>query len=198
MEKQRRLEQILRSQDPGSKVIVFCSTKRMCDQLARSLTQQFGAAAIHGDKSQGERDYVLGQFRTGRSPLLVATDVAARGLDIKNIRFKIFGLRARLAVMAPLIRRGSDCGQSSSQAIRATRDGRSMASPETLPLKPAAFWGRRGNVWGNDRGPSRAASAAVRIRSSCSILGFRAITIKATTKTNQQIPTAYHHAKFED
>ncbi|KAK1316230.1 DEAD-box ATP-dependent RNA helicase 14 [Acorus calamus] len=86
MEKQRRLEQILRSQDPGSKIIVFCSTKRMCDQLARSLTRQFGAAAIHGDKSQGERDYVLGQFRTGRSPILVATDVAARGLDIKDIR----------------------------------------------------------------------------------------------------------------
>ncbi|KAK1318228.1 DEAD-box ATP-dependent RNA helicase 14 [Acorus calamus] len=89
MEKQRRLEQILRSQDPGSKVIIFCSTKRMCDQLARSLTRQFGAAAIHGDKSQGERDYVLGQFRTGRSPILVATDVAARGLDIKDIRVVI-------------------------------------------------------------------------------------------------------------
>ncbi|WOL11740.1 ATP-dependent RNA helicase-like protein DB10 [Canna indica] len=85
-EKQRRLEQILRSQDPGSKVIVFCSTKRMCDQLARTLTRQFNAAAIHGDKSQAERDRVLSQFRTGRSPILVATDVAARGLDIKDIR----------------------------------------------------------------------------------------------------------------
>ena len=58
----------------------------MCDQLARNLTRQFGAAAIHGDKSQGERDHVLSQFRTGRSPVLVATDVAARGLDIKDIR----------------------------------------------------------------------------------------------------------------
>lgn len=58
----------------------------MCDQLSRNLTRNFGAAAIHGDKSQGERDYVLSQFRTGRSPVLVATDVAARGLDIKDIR----------------------------------------------------------------------------------------------------------------
>lgn len=58
----------------------------MCDQLSRNLTRHFGAAAIHGDKSQGERDYVLSQFRTGRSPVLVATDVAARGLDIKDIR----------------------------------------------------------------------------------------------------------------
>ncbi|CAH8385711.1 unnamed protein product [Eruca vesicaria subsp. sativa] len=86
MEKQRRLEQILRSQEPGSKVIIFCSTKRMCDQLTRSLTRQFGAAAIHGDKSQPERDNVLNQFRSGRTPVLVATDVAARGLDVKDIR----------------------------------------------------------------------------------------------------------------
>lgn len=85
MEKQRRLEQILRGQEPGSKIIVFCSTKRMCDQIARSLGR-FGAAAIHGDKSQGERDWVLAQFRSGKSPVLVATDVAARGLDIKDIR----------------------------------------------------------------------------------------------------------------
>ncbi|KAJ6826178.1 DEAD-box ATP-dependent RNA helicase 14-like [Iris pallida] len=89
IEKQRRLEQILRSQEPGSKVIVFCSTKRMCDQLAKSLTRQFGAAAIHGDKNQTERDRVLNHFRTGRSPILVATDVAARGLDIKDIRVVI-------------------------------------------------------------------------------------------------------------
>lgn len=86
LEKHRRLEHILRSQEPGSKIIVFCSTKKMCDQLARNLTRHFGAAAIHGDKSQGERDYVLNQFRTGRTPILVATDVAARGLDIKDIR----------------------------------------------------------------------------------------------------------------
>ncbi|XP_024012675.1 DEAD-box ATP-dependent RNA helicase 46 [Eutrema salsugineum] len=86
MEKQRRLEQILRSQEPGSKIIIFCSTKRMCDTLARNLTRTFGAAAIHGDKSQAERDDVLSQFRSGRTPVLVATDVAARGLDVKDVR----------------------------------------------------------------------------------------------------------------
>ncbi|XP_039015268.1 DEAD-box ATP-dependent RNA helicase 46-like isoform X2 [Hibiscus syriacus] len=86
MVKHKRLEQILRSQEPGSKIIIFCSTKRMCDQLARNLSR-FGAAAIHGDKSQADRDYVLGQFRSGRTPVLVATDVAARGLDVKDIRW---------------------------------------------------------------------------------------------------------------
>ncbi|CAL4965560.1 unnamed protein product [Urochloa decumbens] len=85
-EKSRRLDQILRSQDRGSKVIIFCSTKRMCDQLARNLSREYGASAIHGDKSQAERDSVLSDFRSGRCPILVATDVAARGLDIKDIR----------------------------------------------------------------------------------------------------------------
>ncbi|KAL8231599.1 hypothetical protein R6Q57_001377 [Mikania cordata] len=82
-DKHRRLEQILRSLEPRSKVIIFCSINQK--DLACNLTRQF-AASIHGDKSQGERDYVLNQFRTGRSPVLVATDVAARGLDI---RYKI-------------------------------------------------------------------------------------------------------------
>ncbi|XP_066317069.1 DEAD-box ATP-dependent RNA helicase 14-like isoform X3 [Miscanthus floridulus] len=89
MEKSRRLDQILRSQDPGSKIIIFCSTKRMCDQLARNLSRQYGASAIHGDKSQSERDSVLNDFRSGRCPVLVATDVAARGLDIKDIRIVV-------------------------------------------------------------------------------------------------------------
>lgn len=86
MEKQRRVEQILRSEERGSKIIIFCSTKKLCDQLTRSIGRNFGAAAIHGDKSQQERDWVLNQFRSGKSPILVATDVAARGLDIKDVR----------------------------------------------------------------------------------------------------------------
>lgn len=86
MQKRRRLEQILLSNGP-SKYIVFCSTKRMCDQLAGYLDGPFGASVIHGDKSQMERDRVLSDFRSGKSPILVATDVAARGLDIKDIRF---------------------------------------------------------------------------------------------------------------
>uniref|UniRef100_A0A804NJD7 RNA helicase n=1 Tax=Zea mays TaxID=4577 RepID=A0A804NJD7_MAIZE len=89
MDKQRRLEQILRDQERGSKIIIFCSTKKMCDQLARGIGRNFNALSIHGDKSQAERDNVLNQFRTGRAPILVATDVAARGLDIKDIRVVI-------------------------------------------------------------------------------------------------------------
>jgi ATP-dependent RNA helicase DDX5/DBP2 len=72
------------------KMIVFVETKRGCDQLTRSLQHNgFPARCIHGDKSQDERDWVLADFRNGKCPLLVATDVAARGLDIKDIKMVI-------------------------------------------------------------------------------------------------------------
>jgi ATP-dependent RNA helicase DDX5/DBP2 len=84
-DKQRRVEAILRSVGRGQKVIIFCSTKRMCDQLSRILEREFGASAIHGDKTQQERDWVLRSFRDGSRPVMVATDVAARGLDVPNV-----------------------------------------------------------------------------------------------------------------
>jgi ATP-dependent RNA helicase DDX5/DBP2 len=84
-QKQQELGKILRSKPPGTRVIIFCSTKRMCDQLGHTLEREFGAASIHGDKRQQERDYVLAEFKNGRKPILVATDVAARGLDVPNI-----------------------------------------------------------------------------------------------------------------
>ena len=70
----------------GEKAIVFCETKRGCDALVRALKgAAVGAEAIHGDKSQQERDWVLGQFRAGALPVMVATDVAGRGLDVKDV-----------------------------------------------------------------------------------------------------------------
>jgi len=66
--------------------IVFSGTKRMCDDLERQL-QRSGmmCAAIHGDKDQTQRDAALDGLRTGRLKCLVATDVAARGIDIKGV-----------------------------------------------------------------------------------------------------------------
>lgn len=91
-DKQGRLEQILRSHEWGTRILIFCSTKRLCDQLARGIGRTFAAASIHGDKSRDERDYVLSQFRCGKVPILVATDVVARGFDIQDIRYA-FALR---------------------------------------------------------------------------------------------------------
>ena len=84
-EKEKRLMDILNNPPEGCdplKALVFCSTKRMCDQIGRSIGNLAGI--IHGDKEQRERDWILNSFRTGRTPVLVATDVAARGLDIKD------------------------------------------------------------------------------------------------------------------
>lgn len=69
----------------GCRILVFCSTKKMCDQLAYQLHHQVPCGAIHGDKDQRTRDRVLMDFKTGRSPVMIATDVAARGLDIKEV-----------------------------------------------------------------------------------------------------------------
>ena len=84
--KYRRMTDFLKEHGVD-KMIVFVETKRGCDQLSRSLAHEgFPARCIHGDKAQDERDWVLNEFRSGKCPLLVATDVAARGLDIKDIK----------------------------------------------------------------------------------------------------------------
>ena len=70
---------------PASAVL-FCNTRQDCEQIARGLRQRgHYALPLHGDLEQRERDQVLVQFANGSCPLLVATDVAARGLDIKDL-----------------------------------------------------------------------------------------------------------------
>ena len=67
-------------------ILIFVETKRNCDYVEDVLCERgFPAASIHGDKSQREREFALKDFKTGRTPVLVATDVAARGLDIPNV-----------------------------------------------------------------------------------------------------------------
>jgi len=70
----------------AERCMVFAGTKRMCDQLERDLQRSnYRACAIHGDKDQRQRDEALDNFRQGRCHIMVATDVAARGLDIKGV-----------------------------------------------------------------------------------------------------------------
>ena len=67
-------------------VLIFVETKRGADHLEEVLCRDgFPASSIHGDKSQREREDALKLFKSGRTPILVATDVAARGLDIPNV-----------------------------------------------------------------------------------------------------------------
>jgi len=84
-QKPMRTSQILREYYQ-SKVIVFVGTKRMADELAKSLAaQRFAAAAIHGDKEQWQREQSLQAFKAGKISILVATDVASRGIDVKDL-----------------------------------------------------------------------------------------------------------------
>lgn len=71
---------------PAPKILVFCSTRNLCDRIAYDLINDGkGAVAIHGQKSQNDRDRAINDFRHGSRQVLVATDVAARGLDINDV-----------------------------------------------------------------------------------------------------------------
>ena len=66
--------------------VVFCNTKRMVDEATEALgARGILAEVLHGDLSQAQRDKVMGKFRKGLCSVLVATDVAARGIDVDNV-----------------------------------------------------------------------------------------------------------------
>ncbi|KAH9558303.1 hypothetical protein CY35_06G001400 [Sphagnum magellanicum] len=80
-EKYPKLIKLLEQIMDGSRLLIFMETKRGCDQVTRQLRMDgWPALSIHGDKSQAERDWVLSEFKAGKSPIMTATDVAARGL----------------------------------------------------------------------------------------------------------------------
>src|SRR4051794_12685785 len=84
-DKAEKLVDVLRAERPDQ-AIVFTRTKIRCDQLFRRLRDRgLNVKALHGDMSQGQRDGVMLSFKGGRLPILVATDVAARGLDISTV-----------------------------------------------------------------------------------------------------------------
>jgi ATP-dependent RNA helicase DDX3X len=85
IDKRSVLLDILHTQDKGL-TLIFVETKRMADALSDFLiNQRFPATSIHGDRTQRERERALEMFRNGHCPILVATAVAARGLDIPNV-----------------------------------------------------------------------------------------------------------------
>jgi len=83
-EKDNKLWEFLGTLTDGARVVVFANTKRRVDVCARTFSD-FGTVAIHGDKQQFERDAALASFVQNEKPLMFATDVAARGLDIKGV-----------------------------------------------------------------------------------------------------------------
>jgi ATP-dependent RNA helicase DeaD len=74
----------------GERGIIFCKTKAAVNKLAKNLAiNKFSSGAIHGSLSQGIRDRIMGQFREGYIDILVATDLAARGIDVKEISYVV-------------------------------------------------------------------------------------------------------------
>ena len=83
--KEAALTKLLREEDFGLSLI-FVNTKRMADRLAATLQKNgFTADALHGDMRQNQRDKVMAKYRTGELRVLVATDVASRGIDVYHI-----------------------------------------------------------------------------------------------------------------
>jgi ATP-dependent RNA helicase DDX5/DBP2 len=77
----KHLEKIM--DDKNSKCLIFTGTKRTADDITMFLRKDgWPCLAIHGDKQQNERDWVLNEFKTGKSPIMVATDVASRGIGM--------------------------------------------------------------------------------------------------------------------
>ena len=84
-EKPERLRAIL-LRDPGASTLVFARTKHGAEKLMKGLVRDgFEAASIHGNKSQNQRERAIREFREGRVQVLVATDVAARGIDVPGV-----------------------------------------------------------------------------------------------------------------
>ena len=88
-EKNGLLAQVLKAEGP-ERVIVFCRTKHRADTCCKRLRRaEISCAPIHGDRSQAQRERALRAFREGRTDVLVATDVLARGIDVSDVRYVI-------------------------------------------------------------------------------------------------------------
>jgi ATP-dependent RNA helicase DDX5/DBP2 len=160
-ERRKKLSQIMEKvREARSKVLVFADTKRMCDELTRNMREDgWPALSIHGDKSQAERDWVLEEFRSGRSPIMVASDVASRGLDIKDVGFVVnYDFPKGIDDYVHRVGRTGRAGSSGTAYSFFTRDQSRLAGPlirllreakQNVPPELEAMAGRGGGGGGS-------------------------------------------------
>ena len=123
------------SNEPIERALVFARTKRGADRVVRNLVKAgVTAAAIHGNKSQGQRERVLADFRAGRVRHLIATDIAARGIDVAGISHVInYDLPATAETYVHRIGRTARAGSSGVAISLCSGDERaSLRSIERL------------------------------------------------------------------
>ncbi|XP_066567581.1 putative ATP-dependent RNA helicase DDX4 isoform X2 [Amia ocellicauda] len=111
--KRQKLVEVLQATGT-ERTMVFVETKRKADFIAICLCQEnIPTTSIHGDREQREREIALGDFRTGKCPVLVATSVAARGLDIEHVQHVVnFDLPSSIDEYVHRIGRTGRCGNT--------------------------------------------------------------------------------------
>ena len=152
-------------------ILIFVETKRNCDFVEDVLCEKgFPACSIHGDKTQREREDSLRSFKTGRCPVLVATDVAARGLDIPNVMQVVnYDLPANIDDYVHRIGRTGRAGntggalsfvnEKNSGVVRELRELLEENGQEVPQwLKQMSSFGGRGGGGGGGRGGGRGGS----------------------------------------
>ncbi len=167
-EKADALGEVLQAEHP-EQAIVFVRTKLRCDQLYRTLRDRgMNVKALHGDMTQGSRDGVMISFKDGRLPLLVATDVAARGLDISGVSHVInFDVPTSPDVYVHRIGRTGRVGRS-GRAItfyepRQRREVEAIERHAGVKLSP---WSKDAHVAPAPVSPSRGATQSRALRST--------------------------------
>ncbi len=143
-EKRDVLRRLIRSSDNFKNAIIFCNRKTEVAQLHRSLLRhQFSAAALHGDLDQSARTAALDSFRKGEVKLLIASDVAARGLDIPDVSHVFnFDVPHHADDYVHRIGRTGRAGKSGTAiTIASPIDSKSLAAIEKLIGQPIAWMG---------------------------------------------------------
>jgi len=143
-EKRDTLRRLIRGADSFKNAIIFCNRKREVAQLHRSLVRHgFNAVALHGDLDQSARTAALDAFRNGEAKLLIASDVAARGLDIPDVSHIFnFDVPHHADDYVHRIGRTGRAGKSGTAiTIVAPADGKAVAEIERLIGQSIAWAG---------------------------------------------------------
>ncbi|MGJ4856251.1 DEAD/DEAH box helicase [Labrys sp. La1] len=152
-EKRVTLRRLIRSAENLQNAIVFCNRKSEVAILHRSLVRHgFGAVALHGDMDQRSRMAALESFRNGEMPILVASDVAARGLDIPEVSHVFnFDVPVHADDYIHRIGRTGRAGRSGwAFSLVSSADGKHVAAIETLTGIKIPFTGDPPPIEGDD------------------------------------------------